>query len=118
MAKQQQIITEVSELQSNTVVVIKRDGIPQTDGMRFDETLAWMHKHSSMSMDWALRHEGYSVHQEIFRVDAVQFDGMTDVQVKFTERAANMTRNKLAADIGTLYKSVGWERITGPAIKF
>ena len=117
MAKQQ-IITEVSELQSNTVVVIKRDGIQQSDGMRFDETLAWMHKHSSMSMDWALRHEGYSVHQEIFVVTAELQDGTKQETVKFTQRAADLLYKKLGPDYGTLYRNLGWERTTGPAIKF
>ena len=46
---------------------IKRDGEvlahltgPSRDKVEF-AVLAWFHRHTSGSMDWALKHEGYSV---------------------------------------------------------
>lgn len=43
------------------LVVVKRDGKPLTLAMTPNEAFAWLLRHQSMSTDWALKHEGYSI---------------------------------------------------------
>jgi hypothetical protein len=126
MAKAQHVITTAAEINargtSTVRVVIKRDGFTQSDAMPFNEVLAWFHKQHSYSMGHALEHEGYTVHQEIFTVwaECDREDGkiVRTEQTKFTELAAKRAYNTLAYSIGNPYNRAGWERTTGPAIKF
>lgn len=98
-------------------LVIKRDGIAQTDGFPREELLGRMHKLTSMSMDWAMKHEGYTVHEEIFVITAERHDGEPfELITKLTERAAKLACTKLTKDLGTLYKATEWVRTTGPAL--
>jgi hypothetical protein len=44
--------------------VIKRDGEVVASGLNGEiDILDWFHKHTSQSMDWMCKHEGYSVHE-------------------------------------------------------
>lgn len=41
---------------------IKRDGKVIANGLTSEiRVLEWMHKHTSCSMDWAMKYEGYSI---------------------------------------------------------
>lgn len=111
------IITKGTDLQDDTQVVIKRDGFAQTSAMPFMSALAWFHKQHSYSMDYALTHEGYTLHQEIFEIDAERYDGEPfETVTKFTERAVKMAFTKLTKSND--FKTTEWRRTTGPAIQW
>lgn len=96
-------------------LVIKRDGFAQTDGFPREELVARMHKVSNQSMDWATKHEGITIHEEIFVITAERRADGTLIEpiIKLTERAVKIAFNKLD---GNEYRWTEWTRTTGPAL--
>lgn len=43
-------------------VTVKRDGKPLAYVADGNAAFAWLHRHQGMSVDWAIRYEGYAVH--------------------------------------------------------